>query len=288
MKKKNILVTGGTGYLALNFIKENYKNYNFYCIVNKKKIPERYCKNSLIFKQNNIDSLIKFIKKVKPELTIHMATKYLKCDKINFTKDIINSNILFGSYLLQALDQCGFRKIINFSSIWQNIEKKNIYSPQNFYAATKEAFEKILQYFIKRKNFKVLTLKIYDTYGYNDTRDKFLQFLIRKIQKKERIILENKSRKISLVHYKDINLGLKIAINYILNKKFISKTFSLRSKKVYSLEYIINIFKNIHNLNFKISWKEINNKIKLNQSFKNLPGWNPKISLKQGLQEFKI
>lgn len=159
MRKKNILITGGSGYLASNFIEENYKKYNFYCIINKKKIPKKYYKKSFIYKDKKINSLIEFIKKIKPDLTIHMATKYLKFDKISSTKEMINSNILFGSYLLQALDECGFKKIINFSSIWQNIEKKNIYSPQNFYSSTKEAFEIIMQYFIKKKNLKLLRLK---------------------------------------------------------------------------------------------------------------------------------
>ena len=132
------------------------------------------------------------------------------------TKEIIQSNVLFGSYLLQALDLCGYRKIINFSSIWQNTGKKNYYSPQNFYSSTKEAFEKILQYFVIKKKFKALTLKIYDTYGFNDTREKFLQFIIKQNKKKQHIYLENKSRKISLIHFEDVNSGIKIAIDYII------------------------------------------------------------------------
>ena len=80
MKKKNILITGCTGYIASNFIKKNYKKYNFYCIFNKKKIPKKYYKDSIKFTNNNISSLIKFIKKTKPDLTIHLATKYMKFD----------------------------------------------------------------------------------------------------------------------------------------------------------------------------------------------------------------
>ena len=287
MKKKNILITGCSGYLASNFIKKNYKKYNFYCIFNKKKIPKKYYKDSIKF-TNNISSLIRFIQKNKPDLTIHLATKYLKFDNVSSTKEIIQSNVLFGSYLLQALDLCGYRKIINFSSIWQNTGKKNYYSPQNFYSSTKEAFEKILQYFVIKKKFKALTLKIYDTYGFNDTREKFLQFIIKQNKKKQHIYLENKSRKISLIHFEDVNSGIKIAIDYIINKKFNYKTFSLRSHKNYTIEYIVNIFKKIHNLNFKVIWKKNKNHIKLNKSFKNLPGWEPKIPLKKGLKEFKV
>ena len=288
MKKKNILITGCSGYLASNFIKYNYRKYNFYCIFNKKIIPKKYYKNSIKFNNNNINSLIKFIKETKPDLTIHMATKYVKFDKINSTKEIIDSNILFGSCLLQALDYCGYKKIINFSSIWQNIGKNNFYSPENFYSSTKEAFEIILQYFIMKKKFSALTLKIYDTYGYNDTRDKLLQLIIKKNKKKQQIYLQNKSRKISLVHFQDINSGIKIAIDYVVNKKFNYKTFSLRSNKDYTIGYIVDLFKKIHNLNFAVIWKNTNNQIKLNKSFKNLPGWKPKISLKKGIKEFKI
>ena len=124
-KKKNILITGSSGYLGFNFIKNNYKNYNFYCIFNKKKIPNKYYKDSIKFRNNNINSLIKFIQKIKPDLTIHLATKYMKFDKISSTKETIQSNILFGSCLLQALDYCGCKKIINLSSIWQNIGEDN-------------------------------------------------------------------------------------------------------------------------------------------------------------------
>jgi nucleoside-diphosphate-sugar epimerase len=288
MKKKNILITGCSGFLAFNFIKENYKIYNFYCIFNKTKIPKKFYKISFVFKNNNINSLVKFIKKIKPDLTIHMATKYIKIDQIKSTKATVDANILFGSCLLQSLNYCGYKKIINFSSIWQNIENKNSYSPQNFYSSTKEAFEKILEYHVKKQNFKALTLKIYDTYGHNDTRKKVFQFVTKKIRNNEKIYLENKSRKISLVHYKDINSGIKVAINYILKKKFNYKIFSLRASKIHKLKKIIDTFMHINNLDYKINWVKNKNQIKLNQSFKNLPGWKPKISLKQGLQEFKI
>ena len=83
-------------------------------------------------------------------------------------------------------------------------------------------------------------------------------------------------------------MGIKVAINYIINKKFNYKIFSLRSHRNYTIEYIVNIFKKIHNLNFKVIWKKDNNHIKLNKSFKNLPGWKPKTPLKKGLKEFKV
>lgn len=286
MKKKNILITGCSGYLAFNFIKENYQNYNFYCIFNKSKIPKKYFKKSLKFSNKNLNSLRLFVKKAKPDITIHMATKYSKFDNINLTKKTIDSNILFGTYLIQALNECGYKKILNFGSIWQNSGTKKKYLPYNFYAATKEAFEKILEYFVLKKKFKALTLKIYDTYGYNDNRKKFLQFIINKIKEKKPIQLNDKSRKLSLVHYRDINTAINIAIEYILNKNFTYKTFSLRSNIDYTLENIIDIFKKIHNIDFKVKWKKNKNEIRLNKSLENLPGWKPKVSLKEGLKEF--
>lgn len=150
--KKKILITGATGFLGKNFVLSNYKNYNFYCIFNKKKLPKKYYVDSITYKKK-IDEIISFVRSIKPDITIHFATHYSKLDQKSKIKDMINSNILFGSELLEAIELNNVDKFINISSIWQNSNGKKKYYPVNFYSSTKEAFQKILEYYsLKKKN----------------------------------------------------------------------------------------------------------------------------------------
>ena len=55
-------------------------------------------------------------------------------------------------------------------------------NPKNFYAATKQSFNMILEYFAKNnKNIKFLNLYIGDTYGNNDKRTKIIPQILKSI-----------------------------------------------------------------------------------------------------------
>ena len=70
------------------------------------------------------------------------------------------------------MKEVGVKILVNTGTSWQHYENKD-YSPVNLYAATKQSFEAILQYYVEVASLKAITLKLFETYGLDDPRPNF-------------------------------------------------------------------------------------------------------------------
>lgn len=171
----NILLTGATGFIGSNILKEirlDNKVFIIQRVVSKKKIKKN--KNIKIITFEDYNTLSKKLKKIKVDTIIHCATHY---KKKHYQKDInkfIQSNILLGNIILENIKELNAKKFINFSTTWEdsdNIEN----NPKNLYAAYKKGFNCIIQYYKKYfPNIKYIDLMIVDTFGENDKRKKLI------------------------------------------------------------------------------------------------------------------
>ncbi|MBR4903729.1 MAG: NAD-dependent epimerase/dehydratase family protein, partial [Selenomonadaceae bacterium] len=75
----------------------------------------------------------------RPDLVYHLATNYLNAHKFEDIQGLIQSNITFGTELLEALVTNGVYNFVNVGTFAQHYEDAD-YSPVNLYAATKESF----------------------------------------------------------------------------------------------------------------------------------------------------
>ena len=289
MKKLKILITGSTGYIGFNFINKYYKLYDFYPIFHKKKISKKYFKKSIRY-QNKLVHIKKFILTVQPDITIHLATNYQKFDNEKTINKVINTNILFGSHLLEALKHTKSKMVINIGTVWQNKFNSPKYIPANFYASTKEAFEKIAYYYHLTSDLSVLNLKLTDSYGGEDNREKIIPKIINSYKRGKAVYLDNKNYKIGLIHIDDICLALKKSIDLCLDKKKFFLSYALIAKKFHRIIQIIQMIENIKKIKIKTKFikKNIYKKQIINKSLKVLPGWRQKISLLEGLSKLKI
>lgn len=253
---KRILLTGTSGFLGYNFLITALKN-GFYVtdILRKKNINNRKLKNlknkykrykSLYF--SNLKNL-KIIKKKKFDFFINFATFYKddNSDK-NFIK-FVNSNIIFPSVILNNISE-KIKVVINIGSM-QEYCNDNKYSPKNLYAATKMAYEKIVDFYkSKNTNVKFFFIKLFDTFAENDTRAKLLPTIIKNYKKNKVILLQNKNISLNIVHFNNVN-----DLIFSLLKKKIKKNLVLKNNKN------TNIFKLLSKINKKLK-KKIKFKIK--------------------------
>lgn len=151
-----------------------------------------------------------------PDVVIHLAAAVITNPKPSDVKMLIRSNLEFGSELLEAMSQSGVKAMVNTGTFWQNYNSSD-YNPVDFYAATKEAFEKIIQYYVDAHDFRVITLRLFDVYGEDDPRPKIWNQLKRCAQTGESIDLSPGEQLIDLVHVDDVAMAYKVAADLICN-----------------------------------------------------------------------
>ena len=135
-----ILLTGSTGFIGSELLKDLSQDNKVYVILRKKLKNNQRHKNVIQIFYNSYKNLNNKIKKLKIDTVIHCATHYVKSHNIQDLEKLSNSNILFGNIILENLKLMGVKKFINFSTVWENYDGKkgNFY---NLYSTYKLALE---------------------------------------------------------------------------------------------------------------------------------------------------
>jgi nucleoside-diphosphate-sugar epimerase len=138
----------------------------------------------------------------KPDIVIHLATLYINKHSPGQIAELVDSNITFGAYVLEAMVENNISKFVNIGTQAQHFGNKQ-YCPVNLYAATKEAFKDILTFY-EGKGIQHKTIELFDTYGEGDTRKKIMELLINACRNKEPLDLTPGEQFIDLSSVDDI------------------------------------------------------------------------------------
>ena len=234
------------------------------------------------------ETLVQCLHIVKPDIVFHLASSFLSQHESKDIELLIDSNVLFGNQLLDAMRVNGIKKIVNTGTSWQHYEDRE-YNPVCLYAATKQAFEALLEYYIEACGFKAITLKLFDTYGPNDSRPKLFFLLRRAFLENTVLNMSEGEQVIDLVYIDDvIDAYLIAARRLIKNSVFTKESYSVSSLNPISLRQVVELYQNIFNRKIKINWggrpyrdREV---MKTWTSGVVIEGWVAKTSLVEGMR----
>ena len=285
---ETIIITGSNGFIGSNLVDALSQKYKLILLLrnknNLKKINYILNKNISLkfFKNNNELSII--LKKIKASWLIHCATHYVKQHNSHDITKIITSNIEFGTILLDNLNIMGVKNFINFSTIWENYEgiKDN---SNNLYSASKQAFEKIINYYQdNNKKINFYKLIISDTYGRKDKRKKLINILKKNISNKKEMKIISKNLFVNLLSINDIISG----IHTLLENSIKPGKYNMINKNKFNIGRLINQIEKKIKFKLKIKWlssKKIDEKI---YKYKSLPSWKPVVSSQDDLVKFVL
>lgn len=289
----NILITGTTGFIGSNLVKRLLlKNHNLFCTLRENKenpFGEDKVK-SISLCTNNIYESIKFFEDNNIEGIVHLAAYVLSND--HNTEDIeylIDSNIRFGTLLLEIATQARVKWFVNTGTYWQNYNTDN-YSPVNLYAATKQAFEDIAKFYYETTDIRYCTLRLFDTYGKGDTRNKIFN-LWNKISKTGEILDMSPGDQImDFTYIDDVIDAFILLMGYLHNSSEEvnnGDVFYLQNNVRYTLKELSNIYEEVTSTKLNINWggkpykeREIMEPILSN---KILTGFKHKVSIRDGI-----
>ena len=229
------------------------------------------------------------LKNSKPSVVFHLASKFLATHSSFDIQDLIQSNILFGTYLLEAMNEADVKNLVNVGTSWQNYGG-NAYSPVNLYAATKQAFEAIIRYYSDAKKIKVITMKLSDTYGPDDNRKKLLNYLRDQIHRGNSLEMSPGYQRLDLVHIADVLEALLIAAQQLMTNQAVGgEIYSVTSGKPLQIRELIALIEGILNRPIVVNWGSIayrEREVMEPWIGERINGWMPRVDLKTGLNEF--
>ncbi|CNB42852.1 NAD(P)-dependent oxidoreductase [Yersinia enterocolitica] len=287
-----ILITGASGYIGSNLACYlNSNGFEVFGLIRSEVVDENKIKLLAGVKLEMLDekNLCSLVENINPDIVIHIASLTSVTHDYSTIENLLRSNIEFPTKLLEAMEVAGVKKFINTGTTWQNYNSAD-YEPVNLYAATKQAFEDILKYYIFAKDFSSITLRLFDTYGPNDTRKKLIPLLDRLAETKESLDMSEGNQEIELVHINDICSAYKTAILKLQDgQPGYANVYSVDTGSRMSLKKLVKLYEKVNDVTLNINWgarppreREI---MRLCTNLTVLPNWSPTIPLDEGINK---
>ncbi len=205
---KKILVTGGAGFIASNFIIHYLKNHPDCVIINLDKLT--YCANLENLKEVESNSNYIFVKgdiadqelvsalieEEKPDCIINFAAESHVDNSISDPVIFTKTNVLGTNILLECARKSNIKKFIQISTdeVYGSI-REGVFTegdklrPNSPYAASKAAADLIVRSFIKTYNFPAITIRASNNFGPRQNTEKFIPLAITNLLKDKKIPL---------------------------------------------------------------------------------------------------
>ena len=294
-----VVLTGITGFIGSNLAEKLIAEKNeVHAIVRAtskvSELSESLQKNVKfhVYDENHtiMDLMTKLSQNSKPDVVYHLASLYLPNHKYEDIKELIESNVNFGTKILDAMKENGITNFVNTGTFAQHYEDRN-YSPVNLYSATKQCFEDILKLYVEMHDIKSISLHLFDTYGPNDKRPKIFNLFKKIGDSGETLKMSPGEQLINIVYIDDIVDAFILAGKYLAEGRYdLCGTYGVSSGNPIRLRDLAKIFENVSGKKLSIEWggrPYRDREIMIPwTSYKLLPNWKPKVSLEEGIKKF--
>jgi nucleoside-diphosphate-sugar epimerase len=292
--RKTVVLTGGTGFIGNHLTKKLVdEDYNVHLIIreesNIQSIAYLFPKITLFKFKGNTNELIDHFRDIgEIDIVIHLASMVVTEHSTNDIENMIDSNLKFGTQLLEAMRVCRVKHIINTGTYWQHYNNE-VYNPVALYAATKEAFEKIIDYYVEACEFKCFTLELFDAYGLNDNRRKIINLLKECAKTDIPLYISKGEQYIDFVYIDDILEAYLLGISKLLTAaEKVHNKYSVSTNQPIQLKELVELFETTvgKKINVYLGDREYRKREIMYPWNKGelLPDWKPKIDIAAGIK----
>ncbi len=318
---KNILVTGGAGFIGSHLVKFFVKNYPNYRIINVDKLSyagnldnlkEIYNYKNYKFIEEDICNFLE-IKKIfvneKIDSVIHLAAESHVDRSISDPLIFAKTNVLGTLSLLQASKEYWNSNYhdklfyhISTDEVYGSLGKKGsftektAYDPHSPYSASKASSDHFVRAFYHTYELPIVISNCSNNYGPNQYPEKLIPLFINNIKKKIKIPIYGDGKNIRDWLFVDDHID---AIDLIFHNSEVGKTYNIGANNEISNNKIAEIL--ILKIDKKLG-RKLGESLELikyvddrqghdrrysidNCKIKNELGWNPKHSFDEGIEK---
>ncbi len=277
---KRVLVSGATGFIGSE-VTRRLLELNAQVSVITRTEPATKAVNWISAMDNGGFSS-QVISEINPEVVIHLATRFQSSHSPADIKGLIESNVELGTNLLESAKEAG-AVFVNINSAWQHFESRQ-YSPVSLYAATKQAFADIAQYY-GETGLDLRNLTLYDTYGPADKRNKLIRQLLNAANSNEQLDMGPGDQLINLLFVSDVVTAILGIAG--LPRAPMLHNYVVRAEKSISIRELVIEIEKVTEKKLNVNWgarqprpREMTSDWIFGEL---LPGWGEQVKLTEGL-----
>jgi nucleoside-diphosphate-sugar epimerase len=227
------------------------------------------------------------VRLVRPDVTFHLAARFVAQHGPDDVAGLIEDNVLFSAQLFDALARVDGRRLVNVGTGWQHRADAPT-RPVNLYSATKQAAQDLLAYYTDASALRAVTLKLFDTYGPGDRRQKLFTVLRRASETGVPLQMSPGEQLLDLVHVDDVVGALFVAAQRAgSNDAKPSESFAVTAARRYTLREVAELYSSVTGRRVDAVWggrPYRDREVMVPWSGDPLPGWQPAIPLPDGLR----
>ena len=232
-------------------------------------------------------SILSAFEQTKPDVVIHLAGLSRREHLASDIEPFVTANILFGTQLLEGMRASGCRRMITAGTYLQHYDT-DASRAFNLYAATRQAFEVLLEFYIDAYDISAVRLTLADIYSEHDTRPKLMTDLARAWAKSTPINLRDPESYVDLIHVEDAAAAFLQAASLLgsgdIPDRKLSRYFVSSGEDITALE-LVKRFERRAGRNLQITSDSAlapSRRIKPRRG-EPVPGWKPRITLDDGI-----
>jgi nucleoside-diphosphate-sugar epimerase len=284
---KRALVTGATGFVGCHLVRHLHEAGWEVAILSRAQSPLITGQAQSFPYTGQTNDVMRAVASFQPDTVFHLASLFLAQHTPDQIEPLISSNVLLGAQLLEAMRAAGVHSLVNAGTAWQNFAGDD-YLPVNLYAATKQAFEDILLYYVETTGIHAVTLKLFDCYGPGDTRRKLLRLLLDCLRTNEPLSMSGGKQIIDLAHIDDVCRAFLRAAELAADPTQPAKTvYAVSGGQRRSLRAVVETLERVAGRTLSITWgarSYRDREVMIPWIGPPVPGWQPCISLESGLR----